>query len=149
MSRHYDVDPSVDTRANRIKLFETCIHNIEQSMVGKENVTIALPRLIGCGYVGGEWETYRKIIANMAARNPGWTVRVVEGTTRGAETGCAKAGQAFGMDDSSTNAILKGYGDGLNPETSRDALTNPRLDTRAKRSRISRQELECSILTMP
>lgn len=60
-------EKGLDTSANRMLMFKTCLEEIEKIHDLK---SIAFPYRIGCGLAGGDWLSYKNMILNFAKSNP-------------------------------------------------------------------------------
>ncbi len=68
-------DGKTETGLTREQLFFDCMQQLATIPDIKE---IALPYGIGCGYAGGNWKNYHKIIEEFSAKNPNINVKIVK-----------------------------------------------------------------------
>ena len=57
-----------DTAEARVQFFGACLHALAKHIRNKMHghVTVGLPWRIGCGLAGGDWDTYKRMIASWA-----------------------------------------------------------------------------------
>lgn len=64
---------SYETEDQRRKWFEHCL-NLISDHIKKQSASIAFPYRIGCGFGGGKWDDYFKMLTSFAMRNPHFTI---------------------------------------------------------------------------
>ena len=110
-------DGQADTADQRVVWFEQCLADLEQQL--EDGASVAFPYRIGCGYGGGKWRRYLKLLCRFAVRRPDLRVLIVQSSQSFIQEQhperrlCSASRRAYAILDKCKNAETKAVGRAL------------------------------------